>query len=283
MVRPRASGERAGRPRSDAELLADEPRDLAAVGAALGLAHDVADDRRRSPSCRRRAGARRRRGWRRARPGHDAARARRRRRSRARPSASTIAAGSPPSATSRSSTCLAAPAVTVLLARRARRARPAPPACTCDSRGSLDVDARDELGDPVGQRLRARRGRLRRRRPRRSRRSSARNASSCAASVVSAEVALVALGARRGQLGQRARGRARASPRVERDRDEVGLGEVAVVVRLLLGAQRRDRLGARVEVQRLLLDRRRPRAGSPPGARSRRGCPARGSGTSSCS
>ena len=38
-------------------------------------------------------------------------------------------------------------------------------------------------------------------------------------------------------------------------RDQVGLGEVAVVVRLLLGAQRRERAGRGVEVQRLLDDR----------------------------
>ncbi len=39
-----------------------------------------------------------------------------------------------------------------------------------------------------------------------------------------------------------------------RERHEIRLGEVAVVVRLLLRAQRRQRARARVEVERLLLD-----------------------------
>jgi hypothetical protein len=66
-----------------------------------------------------------------------------------------------------------------------------------------------------------------------------------------AEVALVALGAGGGQLGQRG-GRAVEHRLGDPHRGQVGLREVAVVVRLLLGAQRRDRLRPRVEVQRLL-------------------------------
>ena len=42
---------------------------------------------------------------------------------------------------------------------------------------------------------------------------------------------------------------------VDRHREQVGLGEVAVVVRLLLGAHRGDRARDRIEVQRLGRDR----------------------------
>ena len=89
-------------------LLLDQAVDLAAVGAALGLLHHGADDRAdRLLRCRR-GSARRPRGWPRS----------RRRRSTsssplseiwARPSRSTIAAGSPPSATRVASTCLPLP------------------------------------------------------------------------------------------------------------------------------------------------------------------------------
>ena len=81
--------------------------------------------------------------------------------------------------------------------------------------------------------------------------------------------------ARRARRAARAARRARASSisSVDRDRHEVGLGEVAVVVRLLLGAQRGDRARARVEVQRLLLDLPAGLEDRRPGARSRRRMP----------
>ena len=73
--------------------------------------------------------------------------------------------------------------------------------------------------------------------------------------------ALGARGRARAPTARRARQAARPSPprrvehlRADRDRHQVGLGEVAVVVRLLLGAQRGDRARCRVEVQRLLDD-----------------------------
>ena len=136
----------------------------------------------------------------------------------------------------------------------------------------LHVDARDELVDPVGQRLGldavARQGGLEvvaqlgapRQQPGRVRRQP--------------EVALETLGARGRQLGQRHAG-ALEHRLADGDRDEVGLGEVAVVVRLLLGAQRRDRLGPRIEVQGLLLDLAARAHDRPPGARSRPGSPSR--------
>ena len=126
---------------------------------------------------------------------------------------------------------------------------------TFDSAGSASAsDARDELvGDPVGQRLRRRR-RRRRAPPRSSRRARcgtragarSRRSRPRSRSKRSARAA--------GSSGSAARARSSISCG-DRDRRQVGLGEVAVVVRLLLGAQRRDRLGPRVEVQRLLLDR----------------------------
>ena len=58
----------------------------------------------------------------------------------------------------------------------------------------------------------------------------------------------------------------------DRDRDQVGLGEVAVVVRLLLGAQRRDRAASPGRsAASPARPCRRPRR-SPSGARSRRRC-----------
>ena len=70
-----------------------------------------------------------------------------------------------------------------------------------------------------------------------------------------AELALEALGAGGRELGQRGAARATSISSVGHDRDEVGLREVAVVVGLLLGAQRRQRARAGVEVERLLDDR----------------------------
>jgi len=68
-----------------------------------------------------------------------------------------------------------------------------------------------------------------------------------------AELALEALGAGRRQLGHR-RARLVEHRLGRRDRHEIGFGEVAVVVRLLLRAQRADRAGCRIEVERLLHD-----------------------------
>ena len=151
-------------------------------------------------------------------------------------------------------------------------------------RGGLDLrvgriltvgQAREQLaGDPVGERLRraapdraggerapprsSRRARRGRRADGRCRRSGRPPAPS----------------ARRARRAARAAA-ARAASSIcggDRDRDEVGLGEVAVVVRLLLGAQRGDALGGRVEVQRLLHDLPAAAQDRLPGGRSRRGC-----------
>ena len=93
---------------------------------------------------------------------------------------------------------------------------------------------------------------------------------------------LVAGDPRRRQLGQRLAGLAQHLLG-RRQRHQVGLGEVAVVVRLLLGAQRRQRCRSRVEVERLLVDRPPRRRAGRAGARARPRPRARGSGSCSCS
>ena len=204
----------------------------------LRLAHDVADDHAdrlhvAAAQALGDVGVGVERGLRRR------GRARRRRRSRPGPRPRRSRAGSPPSATSLSSTCLAAALRDLLLAHqpdeRGQRA-----GRDLGLRRVLVVDARDELVDPVGQRLAARRRRPPAP-PRSSRRSSARNASSCARVRRSGPSSRSKRSARAaGSSGSAARG-ALEHRLGDRDRDEVGLGEVAVVVRLLLGAQRRDR------------------------------------------
>ena len=68
--------------------------------------------------------------------------------------------------------------------------------------------------------------------------------------------------------------RSRSTSSAERlDRDEVRLGEVAIVVRLLLRPPRRERACRRVEVVRLLLEPRRPTPRRRSDARPRRRCP----------
>ena len=179
-------------------------------------------------------------------------------RSAPRPSRSTISAGSPPSATSRR-----APACR----RRARSAsprpcRPAPPApraSTFDSAGRPRSPASRSAAasSPVTQ-----------------------LATTCGSSAVGRRAsAALEVGAELGVEGELARGllgAARARSRSaraarpgssgsasraarehllgRRQRHQVGLGEVAVVVRVLLRAQRGEDAVARVEVERLLLD-----------------------------
>ena len=123
-----------------------------------------------------------------------------------RPSASTIARGSPPSATSCRAPAARRPGVTCLLADHRRRAWPARPARHVRLRRVGSARCAEQLADPVGERLglerRCRRAERRlevvaelgaeRQQPR--------------AVGAQAEVALEALGARGGQLGQRRAG-----------------------------------------------------------------------------
>ena len=211
---------------SDAELLVDQPRDLGAVGAALGLAHHVARRSGRSPWRCPGARARRRRRWRRA----------RRRRSpasssppsiAARPSASTIAAGSPPSATSRSSTWRPAPDADPLGRdqpdeRRERRGRDARV-----GRVLASSQAREQLaGDPVGERLRraARLGAGGERRLEEVAELAA-EGEHLRALGAEAELALQARGAVGGQLGHRPRARPSSMLCVDRHGHRSGSGK----------------------------------------------------------
>ena len=152
------------------------------------------------------ARARRRRGWPRARP-RRSRRARRRRRSPPRPSASTIAAGSPPSATSLSSTWRAAPTLTRLLADQPDERAPAPPARRCESAGSCAVRSRAASSPAIQLASAWRAARARRRRERRLEVVAELGAEGEQLGAVGAqpELALEALGARRPA--------ARASPR----------------------------------------------------------------------
>ena len=139
---------RARRPwASDPELLVDQPRDLGAVGAALGLAHHVADDRadRLGVAVAHALGGVRVGGERRR---DDARRAPRRRRSPRGPRPRRSRPRSPPSASRRSSTWRAAPTLTCLAAtrptsagerRRARRASRPGPRRPADARASSPV------------------------------------------------------------------------------------------------------------------------------------------------
>ena len=210
IVRPKLFSGAGARSRLEPELLAHDARDLAAVGAPARLAHDVADD---DPDRLHVAGAQPlddvrvgvERGL------DDRRRACRRRRSPPGPRPRRSRRGRRPRPTSRSRTCLAAPWVTFLSLdqpdERGERA-----GLHLRLRRVLDVDARDELVDPVGQRLGlgavARRGRPRSsRRARRARPAAARCRSSGRGRARSA---------RRARRAARAapRGRARASPRV---------------------------------------------------------------------
>ena len=269
------SSGRRGAPSAEAELGAHDRRDLAAVGAAARLLHHVADDRRRSPSCRRRAASRRRRGWPRARRCDDGRRARRRRRRRRGPRPRRSLPGRRPRRR----------AVEHLLGRALRdrlRARPCPTSFASAAgrrpsrlAGSSSPRRATQLVDPVGDDLRlgvaglaARERRLEvGRRARRARRAAARSRRSARRRRSKRSLA------RRPAARASRRGRASSIACVIATGTQVGLGEVAVVVRLLLGAQRRDRLGPRVEVQRLLHDLLARAHDAPPGARSRRGCP----------
>ena len=188
---------------SDAELLADQAVDLAAVGAALGLAHDRADERARSPWRCRRGCARRRPGCRRS------------------PAATMPASSSPPPIAAEALALDDRGRVAALgdqpsstdarrcrrhraRLRRARRARPARPASTAPGL----LGARAQLGDPVGDRRAARPSSARGRRLEVVAPLAARRRAAARCRPAAPQLALVARGARR-----RA---ARAAPRAPR-------------------------------------------------------------------
>ena len=256
--------------RSQPERFVHEPRYLAAVRTALGLAHHVADDRADRLGVARSGPARRHRRWRcsaaatisfSSLPPSSAPS----------PSAATIARGSPPSASSRSRTWRAAPTLTRRGAHesdesgeRAGARREAPGS-------SPSSEPRDQVDqNPVRERLWARRGvgLAHPRPPRRSRPARLRKASWRELSGVRENSRSSRSRAGGGQLGQGLAG-GLEHRLVDRDRNEVGLGKVAVVVGFLLGAQRCQAAARGIEMQRLLRHlSARPR-GSPPGGRSR--------------
>ena len=241
---------------SDAELLPDQAVDLAAVGAALGLLHHGADDgadRLAVAGADLLGGL----GVGLDRGGDDRLQLAVVGDIWARPSRSTIAAGSPPSATSAASTVLPLPWEIFFSWTRPIRAARA-------SGSTLESAAADLLLRPGAAPRRARRspswrrpsarprrgagGRARSRRRSRGRRRAGWRRRSAR------PIAYVALDPRRRQLRQRLAGLAQHRLG-RRQRHQVGLGEVAVVVRFLLRAQRGQAAAGRVEVEGLLLDR----------------------------